>query len=95
MSTHTATMDAIEERHWQVIAHCIQQRRLALGLSQEQLATLAGLSRAEIQHIEHARRHPKSGTLRRIIAVFGISLIEFHAQVDRVEHEWQARTPRP
>lgn len=82
-------MNAIEERHWRVLAHCLKERRKMADLTQEALALAAGLSPSEIQHIERGRRRPGSGTIRRICEVLGISQAELYAQVDRVDREWE------
>lgn len=81
-------MCMIEERHWRAVGHCVRERRKAMGWTQHTLAKETKLSRTEIQYIESGRRHPKTGTLKRLCAAFRISLLEFMAQTDRVEHEW-------
>ncbi len=82
-----AAMNEVEELHLRALAICVRRRRLAAGLTQERLASCAGLSPSEIQHIERLRRDPRSGTLKRICAALGISYPELVTEMDRVEHE--------
>ena len=86
------SMDALEAEYWTVVGLCVKLRREAAGWSQAELARRTGLSRSEVQYIENARRHPKTGTLRRLCAAFRISLLEFMAQEDRME--WERRAAR-
>src|SRR5690348_261960 len=44
----------------------LQRHRLAAGLSQEELAERAGLSRRGISDLERGRRRPLPGTARRL-----------------------------
>lgn len=89
MATNAAAMNEHEDRHWRVLAHCLKQRRHTAHLSQQVLADRSGLSISEIQHIEHGRRHPKTGTQKRLCAAFGISHLELMSEVERVEREWE------
>jgi transcriptional regulator with XRE-family HTH domain len=75
------------EDYWKLLGDCIRQRRLKLGLSQEQLAKAARISRTEQQYIEGATRRPKMDTLQRCCQGLGISLIELLAEVDRCQLE--------
>lgn len=91
MAIDPAALNEHEDRHWRVLAHCLKRRRLAAGLSQQDLADRSGLSISEIQHIEHGRRHPKTGTQKRLCLAFGISHLELMSEVERVEREWAGR----
>jgi transcriptional regulator with XRE-family HTH domain len=55
----------------------LRQRRKAAGLSQEELADAAGLSRRGISDLERGvRRRPYPATLRRLISALGLSSAE-------------------
>jgi len=49
-------------------AESLRRRRLAAGLTQEDLAERAGLSTPGIQDLEGGRRFPRQQTLRRLTA---------------------------
>src|ERR1700704_1081513 len=50
----------------------LRRRRVAAGLTQEQLAEVAGLSARGIQDLERrVRRGPQAQTVRRLAAVLG------------------------
>lgn len=49
------------------------------GLSQRQLALLAGVSNATVSLIEHGRTDPSLGLLKRILDALGVSFAEFFA----------------
>jgi ribosome-binding protein aMBF1 (putative translation factor) len=85
-----AEMDAEVELHLQVLGWCVTRRRKALGLSQEELAALAHVSRGEIQHNEHGRHGMTESTKKRICLGLGISVVELDAEVQRVTMEWKA-----
>ncbi|MGO7000375.1 helix-turn-helix domain-containing protein [Rhizobium leguminosarum] len=59
----------------------IRQRRLALGLSQEQLAERAGLHRNYVGFIERGERNASLKTLFAIARSLGVSLGELLADV--------------
>ena len=48
--------------------HSFKARRIALGLSQEKLAHLAGISLGSYALIEAGKRDPRDSTVRRIRA---------------------------
>lgn len=54
----------------------LRQRR---GLSQRQLAQIAGVSNATVSLIEHGRTDPSMGLLRKILDSLGMSFAEFFA----------------
>lgn len=76
--------------HLRVVGDCVTRRRKAQGKSQEDLAALAHVSRAEVQHIEHGRHSMTEGIKKRICLGLGISQLELDAEVQRVESEWKA-----
>ncbi len=50
----------------------LRTRRLAIGLTQQQLATRAAVSLRTLREIEHGRVRPRDGSLRRLAAVLGM-----------------------
>ena len=87
MRNRIVEMNEVEARHWEVLSYCLRERRKKAGWTQEHLAAEAGLSTSEIQHIEHGRRHPTTGTQTRLCCAFGISHLELMAEVNRVAGE--------
>ena len=68
----------------------IQKRRLLLGLTQEQLAKLAGISRSWVQLVEGGKRHVTLEMLRRCChALNSIWLTELLAEVERRHYQAQ------
>jgi transcriptional regulator with XRE-family HTH domain len=62
----------------------VEMRRKALGLTQEQLAKAAGISRAEVQFIENAKRRQTLQTMRACcMALGGIWLTQLFLEVER------------
>jgi transcriptional regulator with XRE-family HTH domain len=57
----------------------IRRLRSRQGLSQRQLALLAGVSNATVSLIEAGRTDPSLGMLKRILDALGVSLAEFFA----------------
>lgn len=86
MMSQSASMDDEEARYLKALALCLKRRRLLAALSQKQLASAAGVSPAEVQHIESGRRNPKAVTQKRICSALGISYIELIAEVERIIH---------
>jgi len=58
------------------IAHNIMNHRKSVGLSQENLAKRAGVSRAYIGHIENARHSVSSDTLEKIAVALNLDAVE-------------------
>ena len=83
-------MAAEVDLHLRVLGWCVKHRRIGRGLSQEDLASLAHVSRGEVQHIEHGRHSMTEGMKKRLCVALGISLVELDAEVDRVTREWKA-----
>ncbi len=55
----------------------IRQLREAWGMSQRKLAGLAGVTNGAISMIEQDRVSPSVASLRKILEVFGLSLVDF------------------
>ena len=88
MDLSAAQMDAEVALHRMVTGWCLVRRRKAAGMTQEGLAEKAHLSRAMLQHIEHARHGQGDSTKLRICTALDISTQELDAEVSRVKQEW-------
>lgn len=53
----------------------IKERRKTLGLSQNDLAEMAGLSLATIKDIERGKGNPSMATVSKIMDVLGLEII--------------------
>jgi transcriptional regulator with XRE-family HTH domain len=77
----------------------IRDRRLAHGLSQEQLARRAGTSQAAISKLENGETSPSIETLARILRVMGedlsLSVKPTEHRYDRRDLAHEARRPMP
>lgn len=60
----------------------IRQARGELGVSQEQLAELAGLDRAYLSGLERGTRNPTLETMRRLAQALAVPL---HVLIERAE----------
>lgn len=69
-----------------VIASNCRRLRASRGLNQDALAEKAGLSRVGYLKIEAGESIPRSDTLERIAAAFGVSIAELVRPVARLEH---------
>lgn len=56
----------------------IAKRRTELGMSQEGLAELAGMSRVSIVRIENGEQTPRSHTAERLCKVLGITMNDLY-----------------
>ncbi|MGJ9412656.1 helix-turn-helix domain-containing protein [Aeromicrobium sp. CF4.19] len=74
MPDHSPPHDWEESSH--ELGQRLLHRREALGLSQERLASLAGISRNQIYNIEKSHNSPSMDTLWSIAAVLEISASE-------------------
>jgi transcriptional regulator with XRE-family HTH domain len=73
-----------EDPFYVALGVAVEMRRKALGLTQEQLAKAAGISRAEVQFIENAKRRETLQTIRRCCWALGdIWLSQLFLQVER------------
>ena len=88
MNLNSAEMDAEVELHRMVTAWCLIRRRKGAGLSQVELAEKAYVSRATVQHTEHARHGLSDTSKLRICTALGISTMELDAEIQRVKFEW-------
>lgn len=68
--------------------------RVQLGMTQEELAAEAQISRTEEQYIETARRNAKPGTLKRVCAALHHAYGELVTRVEHLLHEEAARKGR-
>ncbi len=53
----------------------MQERRLKLGLKQEDISEMAGISTKTIQNIENGKANPSLKTLQKLSAILGLELI--------------------
>lgn len=74
------------------VAWRTQQLRVELDLTQDELATMAGLSENAIAMLEGMKREPLISTVGNVIAGFGMSPAEFFAPLDK---RWEPVQPRP
>jgi transcriptional regulator with XRE-family HTH domain len=63
----------------------LRRLRLDAGLSQEQLATNAGVHRTFIGLVENGHRDPSVGSIGRVIRALGTTWAEFGERLDRAE----------
>jgi ribosome-binding protein aMBF1 (putative translation factor) len=52
----------------------ILQRRLSVGLTQQQLAAASGIAQADISRIEHGQANPTTETLEALARPLGVTL---------------------
>lgn len=57
-----------------LFGHAIRRKRIKLGLTQQQLADMAGLSRQTLNGIEHGHVNVTLGTLGPLVEIIGLSL---------------------
>lgn len=81
-------VNAAVKLHLYVRSWCLIQRRKAAGLSQDELAERAGLTRGCVQHAEHARTGMNDTTRFRILLALDISEAELDGQITRVKEKW-------
>lgn len=74
-------------------ADTVRILRARKGISQENLAAEAGLSRAHMGAIEREKHSPNLESVYRLLPALGISFAEFAAEFDRVLHS--RRQPKP
>lgn len=67
-------MDARTAKFLKLVGLAINARRVELGLSQDQVALTAGVSRSEVHHVEHGTTNEGFGTLFRICEAVHLSL---------------------
>ncbi|MBL9185761.1 MAG: helix-turn-helix transcriptional regulator [Verrucomicrobiaceae bacterium] len=81
-------MEAEMAFHQLAFGYCLKRRRLELHLAQEQFAAQCHVSRAEVQHAEHARHGLRDPTRLCFCIGLGISELELVAEVERVKQTW-------
>jgi transcriptional regulator with XRE-family HTH domain len=87
--------DAKTELFLKEVGLFLNHRRYDLGWSQEEVAAAAGLSRAEIHHIEHGTTNEGLRTLKRVCLALGVSLGEVVTHAEHLmEHPEHAGTDR-
>ena len=72
--TETQLLDAL--------ATALRRRRLALGLSQEEMAAQAGVSMRYISLLESRRHQPSLKTIQKLCSVMGVTMAAFIAEVE-------------
>ncbi|MBI3544789.1 MAG: helix-turn-helix transcriptional regulator [Deltaproteobacteria bacterium] len=73
----------------QILGYRIRMRRLALRLSQKGLATLCGIERTHLSHIEQGHHEARPATLRKLEAALGPGLKCHNAK------RWEPSAPPP
>lgn len=66
-----------------LLGNAIQHKRIALGLTQQQLADMAKLSRQSLNGIEHGTVNATLETLGRLMDVLGLALDVYDPEVGR------------
>jgi transcriptional regulator with XRE-family HTH domain len=84
-------MEAEMEFHQVAFGWCLKRRRKAMRLAQDELADLCHVSRAEVQHLEHARHGMRDPTRLCFCIGLDVSESELVAEVGRVKLEWAVR----
>jgi len=72
--TSVSAMDARTAKFLKLVGLFINARRMELGLSQDEVALTAGVSRSEVHHVEHGTTNEGLGTLFRICEAVHYSL---------------------
>ena len=81
-------MEAEMAFHQLAVGWCLKRRRLEQGLSQEAFALRCHVSRAEVQHEEHAQHGLRDTTRLCLCLGLGITELELMAEVGRVKLDW-------
>lgn len=71
---------ADEEWH-RALGDALRVRRTRAGLTQQELAERAGMSKAAVGHVETARRHASGSTLRALADGLGVTVADLLADV--------------
>lgn len=58
-----------------MLNNTIKERRLQLGISQNDLAEMAGVSLATVKDIERGKGNPSIQTLEKILSVLGMEVV--------------------
>jgi transcriptional regulator with XRE-family HTH domain len=65
----------------------IRAARLKLGMSQDELASRAGITRVSVSYAETGRVKPTAGTLRKLAAVLEVPATELGLEPDPAERD--------
>lgn len=86
-------MDALAGKFLKLVGLFINEKRNALGMSQDEVARAAGVSRSEVHHVEHGTTNEGLGTLFRICEAVHTSLAEavIHALYIVAHPEYEPR----
>lgn len=68
----------VQENGERDMGYRIAKRRTELGMSQEGLAELAGMSRVSVVRIENGEQTPRSNTAERLCKVLGITMNDLY-----------------
>lgn len=69
---------AAQENIQRDMGNRIAKRRTELGLSQESLAELAGISRVSVVRIENGEQAPRSNTAEKLCKVLGMTMNDLY-----------------
>ena len=75
-------MSETEAQLLEAFAKALRKRRLALDLSQEEMAAQAGVSMRYISLLESRRHQPSLKTIQKLCAVMGVTMSAFLAEVE-------------
>ncbi len=68
-----------------LVVHLLREKRIALGLSMNKVATRAGLSHSMVSRVEHELRKPTLDTLLRITGAMDIELWPLIREAEALE----------
>lgn len=77
--SHVEPSSVVEGNHAGELGGSIRRLRQVYGISQRELARLAGMTNGAISMIEQDRVSPSIASLKKILDAFGLSLAEFFA----------------
>ncbi len=85
------SLDVIREEadaeYWRIVAGCIRERRIKAGMSQKQLASVAGITCAQVQTLERRLLSARSDIFKRCCRALGISMVRLLAEASHYERE--------
>lgn len=67
------------------LGNAVRSIRRREGLSQEELASRAGIHLTWVSHIESGRRNPGWSTVARVASALGVTMVELAAAAERLE----------
>lgn len=84
-----------ESAWYRALGDAIRVRRTRAGLTQQELAERAGISKASVGHVETARRHASGATVRALADGLGVTVADLLADVPAdIEEPEQLSTSR-